>query len=199
MRLDDVVFPCDMEPIDANNLTFEFISSSEKENILHKSANLAVMQPLRNLVYVEKFVFKILGNEMNQSKWEFISRKIEGIFNQLSSSETSAQLLMHHFEVHKAIQLLWSMVDILGCGEAAFKQFSRQLTEIVKELDDLDVNEATIREVEEKVHQMQEKHEVKKTSLKLQKMNLEVSLEHQNEWAAQLQQLRIDAKEDLLS
>lgn len=125
MRLNDVVFPCDMKPINANNPAFEFISSSEEENILHKSANLVVMQPLWNLVYVENFVCKILGNEVDQSRWEFISREIEAIFNWLSSSKTHAQLLLHHFEVQKAIQLLWSMVDILGCGEVAFKQFPR--------------------------------------------------------------------------
>ncbi|KAI5316830.1 hypothetical protein L3X38_036537 [Prunus dulcis] len=208
---------------------------------------IAVVRPLQNLVSVANFVHQIFGNGVNQNRREFISREIEGIFSRLYSSETPAQLHMHHSEITKALRLLGSTVDILGCGETAFKQFAQlvdwifelarrhskssayiealgdvnidvihdlirqheeclntklaleaELTEVAKEIEDLDVKEVTIREAEERVRQMREEHEAKKTSLNMQKMNFEISLEHQNEQAIQLQQSRIDAKEDLL-
>lgn len=107
---------------------------------------------------------------------------------------------MHHSEIVKSLRLLGSTVDILGCGETAFKQFAQlvdwifelarqhskssayiealrdmnvdvihdlirqhedclntklaletQLTEVAKEVEDLGVKEATIREAEERV------------------------------------------------
>ncbi|CAB4286061.1 unnamed protein product [Prunus armeniaca] len=73
-----------------------------------------------------------------------------------------------------------------------------QLTDIAKEIDNLDVKDAIIKEAQERVHQMREEHEAKKTSFNMQKMNLEVSSEHQNQQVAQLQESRIDAKENLL-
>ncbi|CAB4316426.1 unnamed protein product [Prunus armeniaca] len=73
-----------------------------------------------------------------------------------------------------------------------------QLIEIAKEIDNLDVKDAIIKEAQERVHQMREEHEAKKTSFNMQKMNLEVSSEHQNQQVAQLQESRIDAKENLL-
>ncbi|KAI5317085.1 hypothetical protein L3X38_036792 [Prunus dulcis] len=73
-----------------------------------------------------------------------------------------------------------------------------ELTEVAKEIEDLDVKEATIREAEERVRQMREEHEARRTYLNMQKMSLEISLELQNEQATQLQQSIIDAKEDLL-
>ncbi|CAL9026469.1 unnamed protein product [Prunus brigantina] len=280
MRLDDISFPREMEPINAGNPVFEIISSGEEESILHESANsnmgdsgfdplaaesepiqnslvddqfpegvgpIAIVRPLQNLVSVENFVCQIFGNEVNQSRREFIIREIEGIFSRLSSSETPTQLHMHHSEIIKGLRLLGSTVDILGCGGAAFNQFAQlvdwifelarrhskssayiealgdvnadvihdlirqheeclntklaletELTEVAKEIEDLDINEATIREAEERVRHMREEHEAKKTSLHMQKMNLEISLEHQNEQTTQLQQSRIDAKEHLL-
>ena len=207
----------------------------------------AAVEPPQNLVSIENFVCRVLGAQVNKSRREFITREIEAVFSLLYSSETPAQLLMHHSEVHKTLGLLWSMVDILGCGEVEFKQFAgcvdrifelalrhsqssayiealgdvnvdlihdlirqheeclttkqtieAQLAKAAKEFDDLDVKEATIREAEERVRQMREEHEATKTSLIMQKMNLEVSLESQDEQAAQLQQSRIDAKEELL-
>ncbi|CAB4263732.1 unnamed protein product [Prunus armeniaca] len=216
MRFDDISFPLEMKPINADNPTFEFISSDSWE-------------------------------WSEQSRWEFISGEIEGIFSRFSSSKTPAQFHMHHSEIIKALRLLRSTVDILGCGETTFKQFAQlvdwifelarrrskssayiealgdvnvdvihdlisqheeclniklaletKLTEVAKEIEDLDVKEATIREAEERVLQMREEHEAKKTSLNMQKMNLEISLEHQNEQATQLQESRTNAKEELL-
>ncbi|KAI5326739.1 hypothetical protein L3X38_035813 [Prunus dulcis] len=227
---------------------FQQVQNSPVDDQFPESVGpIAVVRPLQNLVSVANFVHQIFGNGVNQNRREFISREIEGIFSRLYSSETPAQLHMHHSEITKALRLLGSTVDILGCGETAFKKFAQlvdwifelarrhskssayiealgdvnidvihdlirqheeclntklaleaELTEVAKEIEDLDVKEVTIREAEERVRQMREEHEAKKTSLNMQKMNFEISLEHQNEKAIQLQQSRIDAKEDLL-
>ncbi|KAI5338277.1 hypothetical protein L3X38_017548 [Prunus dulcis] len=107
---------------------------------------------------------------------------------------------MHHSEIIKALRLLGSTVDILGCDGIAFNQFAllmdwifalarphskssayiedlgdvnvdvihdlirqheeclntklaleTELAEVAKEIEDLDVKEATIREAEERV------------------------------------------------
>ncbi|KAI5323352.1 hypothetical protein L3X38_032424 [Prunus dulcis] len=73
-----------------------------------------------------------------------------------------------------------------------------ELTEVAKEMEDLDIKEATIKKAEERVRQMREEHEARKTSLNMQKMSLEIYLEHQNEQVTELQQSIIDAKEYLL-
>ncbi|KAI5317662.1 hypothetical protein L3X38_037369 [Prunus dulcis] len=247
MRFDDIPFPREMEPINVDNPTFEVISSGEEENIHHESANSSMGGSGSDFLAEVSEFQQIFGNGVNQNRREFISREIEGIFSRLYASETPAQLHMHHSEITKALRLLGSTVDILGCGETTFKQFAQlvdwifelarrhskssayieavgdvnidvihdlirqheeclntklaleaELTEVAKEIEDLDVKEVTIREAEERVRQMQEEHEAKKTSLNMQKMNFEISLEHQNEKAIQLQQSRIDAKEDLL-
>ncbi|KAI5313718.1 hypothetical protein L3X38_042894 [Prunus dulcis] len=114
---------------------------------------------------------------------------------------------MHHFEIIKALRLLGSTVDILGCGETAFKEFA-QLVDWIFELSRRHSKSSAYIEALGDVnvdvtHNLICQHEeFLNTKLALEteliEMNLEISLEHQNEQATQLQQSRIDAKEALL-
>ncbi|CAB4278494.1 unnamed protein product [Prunus armeniaca] len=169
-------------------LTPTWVNSPVDDQFPEGGGPIAVVRPLQNLVSVENFVYQIFGNGVNHSRREFISREIEGIFSRLYSSETPAQLHMHHSKIIKALRLLGSTVDILGCGDVnvdVIHDLIRQheeclntklaleteLKEVAKEIEDLDVKEATIREVEERVRQMREEHEARKTSLNMQKLN----------------------------
>ncbi|KAI5344517.1 hypothetical protein L3X38_012394 [Prunus dulcis] len=224
MRFNDILFPREMEPINVDNPAFEVISSGEEENIHYKSANsimggsgsdflaevsefqqvqnspaddqfpesvgpIAVVRPLQNLVSVANFVHQIFGNGVNQNRREFISREIEGDIPRAVPIEALGDVNID--VIHDLIRQHEECLNTKLALEA-------ELTKVAKEIEDLDVKEVTIREAEERVRQMREEHEAKKTSLNMQKMNFEISLEHQNEQAIQLQQSRIDAKEDLL-
>ncbi|CAL2264677.1 unnamed protein product [Prunus armeniaca] len=168
---------------------FEVLSSGEEKSILHESANSNMGDSGSDPLAEESELQQV--QNVNQSRQEFITRETEGIFSRLSSSETPAKLRMHHSEIIMALRLLGSTIDILGCAlgdvnvdviHDLIRQYKEclntkmalktNLTEVAKEIEDLDVKEASIREAEKRVRQMLEKHEAKKTSLNMQKMNL---------------------------
>ncbi|CAB4299028.1 unnamed protein product [Prunus armeniaca] len=61
MRFDDVSFPHKMEPINADNPAFEFISSGKEESIFHESANFNMDDNGSNPL-AEEFEFQQVQN-----------------------------------------------------------------------------------------------------------------------------------------